>query len=194
MSCFSVFCFTSPVFQGLKERTPNACSASSGNHQHIFVWELHTCEVSCKQFVWEMMFCFPHLFICDVYWGGDNTLMKKNPGAGLIQNRHDFDQEPWERWQHLDRKSDEYKAGLGSNHLAPWVKHGTYTVYNIIYIYSGWQKTPIWQRFSPLESWYSRITGCKKKLPISNGQSPTYFATGENSWGTTLMLPTYPLA
>lgn len=69
MSRFSVFCFTSPVFKGLKERTPNACSASSGNHQHIIFWELHTCEVSCKQFVWEMMLCFPHLFICNVYWG-----------------------------------------------------------------------------------------------------------------------------
>ena len=57
--------------------------------------------------------------------------MKISPLDGLIQNRHGFDQEPWERWQHLDRKSDEYKAG-SYYHLAPWVKHGTYYIFFLV--------------------------------------------------------------
>ena len=124
MSRFGVFCFTSPVFKGLKERTPNASSASSGNHQHIFFLELHTCEVSCRQFVWEMMFCFPHLFICDVYWGGDIPWWRKILD-GLLTRFWPI--------RSLGRGGSIWTESLMNTrqarqtHLAPWVKHGTYS-------------------------------------------------------------------
>ena len=110
---------------------------------------------------------------------------------------------PWMGWFKIDTVLTR-SLGRGGNiwteslmntrqaRITTW--HRGSSMVHIIYFFSGWQETSIWQRISDLESWYSRITGYKKKLPISNGQSPTgptYFATGENSWGTTLMLPTY---
>ena len=56
--------------------------------------------------------------------------MKKNPG--WVADTILTDQEPWERWQHLDRKSDEYKAGPAE---PPGTMAQAWYIYTYIYIY-----------------------------------------------------------